>query len=127
MRRIGYVVIVVLLLLVIIGCGAKKSNKPDLKKEVRFGDLVLKNTNITSKNNLSIMTSTLTNTTSEVKKLGWINLKLKYNKDKNVETANVLLYFGSEIQGNQVLQTVTTLDFNLESVIDIEYSIKEER
>ena len=126
MKKIGYVVIVTLLFLIIIGCGTK-SNKLNLKKEIRFGDLVLKNTNITSKENLSIMTTTLTNTTSDVRKLGWINLKIKYKNDKNIEEANVLLYFGSEIQGNQVLQTVTTLDFNLDNVVDIEYSIKEER
>ena len=124
MKRVLSLIVVLMLIVVLAGCGKKSKTEktPELMNEYKHGDLVFKNTSISAEGENSIITSTLTNTTDEDKQIGMVKLIVTYTSSSEVEhTAEMLIYFGDKIEGNQTLQTETTVEFNTNSITKVEY------
>ena len=125
MKKVLSLIVVLMLVVVLVGCGKKeKDNKKDNKfmDEYKSQDLVFKNDSVSTDGVFTTITSTLTNTSDSDKEIGIVKLTVTYTDASDVEnTAELLIYFGNKIDGNQVLKTETTVDFDITNIIKVEY------
>ena len=124
MKKVLSLIVVLMLVVALVGCGKKKEKEktPEFLEEYKQDDLVFKNESISAEGENSVITSTLTNTTDEDKQIGMVKLTVTYVNASNIEhTTEMLIYFGDKIEGNQTLQTETTVEFNTTSITKVEY------
>lgn len=125
MKKVLSLIVVLMLVVVLVGCGKKdKEDKKDNKfmDEYKSQNLVFKNASISANGDFTTITSTLENTSDDDKEIGMVKLKVTYKDKSEIEnTAELLIYFGDKIDGNQVLKTETTVDFDINSITKVEY------
>lgn len=125
MKKVLSLLIVFMLVVVLAGCGKKNKNKekePEFMDEYKYNDLVFKNDSVSTDGVFTTITSTLTNTSDSDKEIGIVKLTVTYTDASDFEnTAELLIYFGNKIDGNQVLKTETTVDFDITNIIKVEY------
>ena len=125
MKKILSLLVVLVLVVVLTGCGKKDKNKdkePDFMDEYKYNDLVFKNDNIIANGEFTVISSSLTNTSDNDKEISMVKLKVTYVDSSDTEnTAELLIYFGDKIEGNQVLKTETMVDFDVTTITKVEY------